>query len=316
MPKADISVHPHQFARTMPTDAITLREDILFSNYKGEEKAGLRKRNLKAVKKLQPALERLLHPGEAVLYIARARSPLTLIEQLTAGWWTYLLASAAVVFTNQRIFFLPVKQDGQWKESVRSAQWGDLVEVKSKGFITRTLTFTFRNGKKEAYLAFRAADAKKIAVIAQALIPAGAGEVSVTQGIVQLCPDCRRALVPGVYSCSGCGLIFKNEKTMVRRSVLLPAGGYFYTGHPMIAILPALVETVFIIEVLAFLFVGATDPNSRGSLAGALIVLLFFWGLETAVTILHCRRYIREYIPEKRSATATNKTLAARQAGM
>ena len=311
MAKADISVHQQQLARVMSTGSISIREDVLFSNHKGEERSGIRKRNSKALEKLRPALERLLQPGEVVLYIARGRTPLSLLEQLTSGWWTYMLASAALVFTNQRILFFPVKTDGSWKESVRSALWGDVADLKAGGFVTRNITFTFRNGQKETYLGFRPADAKKIALIAQALIPVSAGEMSVTHGAVQLCPDCRKPLTPGVYSCSSCGLVFKNEKSMILRSIFLPAGGYFYTGHPMIALLPALVEIIFLIDVLGLILVGNRDPQSAGNLPGLLILLFVFWGLETAITILHCRRYIREYIPLKRARTETNRTLAA-----
>ena len=44
----------------------------------------------------------------------------------------------------------------------------------------------------------------------------------------------------------------------------------------------------------------------------ALLVLAVFWGIETAITILHCRRYIREFIPEKRDPS---RALAAKMAG-
>jgi hypothetical protein len=102
----DISIHQQQLARVMPFGNFSVREDVLFSNHKGDERSGIRKRNSKALERLRPALERVLQPGEAVLYIARGRTPLSVLEQLTAGWWTHMLAAAAVVFTNQRILFL------------------------------------------------------------------------------------------------------------------------------------------------------------------------------------------------------------------
>lgn len=310
MAKADTTIHQQQLARVMPSGNTSVREDVLFSNHKGEERSGIRKRNTKALEKLRPALEQLLQPGEAVLYIARGRTPLTVLEQLTSGWWTYMLASAALVFTNQRILFFPVKTDGSWKESVRTALWGDVADVKYNGFVTRNIALTYRNGQKETYLGFRAGDAKKIALIAHALIPISAGEMSVTHGAVQLCPDCRKPLTAGVYSCTSCGLVFKNEKSMILRSIFLPAGGYFYTGHPMIALLPALVEIIFLIDVLGLILVGNHDPQAPGNLAGGILVLFVFWALETAITILHCRRYIREYIPLRRAAASTSKALA------
>ena len=311
MANADIAIHQQQFARTVPLDGISIREDVAFSNHKGVEKASLHKRNLAALEKLRPALARFLQPDEVVLYIARGRTPLTILEQLTAGWWTYFLAAAAVVITNQRILFFPINNDGTWKESVRTVLWGDVASITAGGLITRNLTFTFRNGEKQTYMAFRLGDAKKVTLIAQTLIPVSTGEMSPTHGMVQLCPDCRNALTPGVYACRSCGLIFKDEKSMLVRSILIPAGGYFYTGHPMIAFLPALVEVIVVLNVLGLILIRSRDPNAAENLAGALIVLFVYWVLETAVTILHCRRYIREYIPLKRTRVPADQTLAA-----
>jgi hypothetical protein len=43
-----------------------------------------------------------------------------------------------------------------------------------------------------------------------------------------------------------------------------------------------------------------------------LVLLGLFWAIETAVTILHCRRYIREYIPEKRDPARRHQNLASK----
>ena len=87
---------------------------------------------------------------------------------------------------------------------------------------------------------------------------------------------------------------------MVTRSILLPGGGYFYTGHPLIAVLPAVVEGLLVLEILVLLFAGLASPKAMPKILSGLLLLGLFWALETAVTILHCRRYVREYIPEKR----------------
>ncbi len=284
----------------MMMDGISIRSDVLSTNDKGEEKDSLQKRTRKILQKLCPALQRILLPEEAVLYVMRARSPLSVIEQLTAAWWTAALAACTIVVTNKRILFFPVKRSGGWRESVRAVHWGDLEEIKTKGVIVRNVSFKFKNGAKSTYTNFRRADAKKLTAIASALIPAASGEVTSAQGLIQLCPDCCDVLTGGQYSCPRCGLIFKNEKTMVLRSIFLPGGGYFYTGHPLIAILPAVVEAFLVIEILLVLFAGMASPKAVPDLVAGLLVLGIFWALETGVTILHCRRYVRDFIPEKR----------------
>ena len=300
MPAADLQIHDKQVVRTATIDGLSVRSDILFTNDKGEEQRQIQKRSERALQKLLPALRQVLLPTETVLYIAQARSPLTTLEQLTAAWWTALLAASAIVITNKRILFFPVKRDGSWRESVRAVQWGDLEEVKPKGLLVRNITFQSKNGIKTTYTNFRRADAKKIAAIATALLPAASGESTATHGGVQLCPDCCHVLTPGQYSCSGCGLTFKNEKSMVIRSIVLPGGGYFYTGHPVVAMLPAVVEAILALEIVVLLFAGLASPQAMPNILSTLLLLGLFWAFETAVTILHCRRYIREYIPEKR----------------
>ena len=314
MPAADIRIHDNQVARTVIADGITIRSDVLSTNDQGEEKESVAKRSRKALQKLYPPLQLLLRPEEAVLYAMPARSPLSVVEQLTAALWTALLAACVIVVTNKRILFFPVKRDGSWRESVRSVNWGDVDEIRANGSLVRNVSFKFKNGIKVTYTNFRRADARKLAAIAAVLIPSVSGAQTSTHGPVQLCPDCCEALTVGQYSCTNCGLNFKNEKSMILRSIFLPAGGYFYTGHPLIAIIPAIVEAFFLFEIFAILLTGLASLKAGPGLVNALLILGIFWALETGITILHCRRYIREFIPEKRDpARAPQKAAAGRR---
>jgi hypothetical protein len=316
VPAADVQIHDNQVARTAKIDGISVRSDVLFTNDKGENKRQIQTRSETALQKLVPALQRVLLPAETVLYIARTRSPLSVVEQLTAAWWTAILAACTIVITNKRLLFFPIKRDGSWRESARALQWGDIEEVKPKGLLVRNVTFKSKNGTKTTYTNFRRDDAKKIAAIATALLPAASGELTSDHGFVQLCPDCRNVLTQGQYFCSGCGLTFKNEKTMVSRSILLPGGGYFYTGHSLVAIIPAVVEGLLVLEILVLLLAGLASPKAMPNILSGLVLLGLFWAIETAVTILHCRRYVREYIPQKRDlARAQQEDFTAKIAG-
>lgn len=311
MPAADFRVHNNQPAQIITANGISIRKDVLFANDKGEEQERIQKSSEKRLQKLQPALQRMLPPDEAVLHITPAQSPLTILEQLTAAWWTRMLAACALVLTNKRILFFPVKRNGSWKESVRAVAWGDLEEVKAKGLLVKNVTLKFKSGAKTTYTNFRRADANKIAAIALALIPAASGEQTSNPRPLQLCPDCRNVLTEGQYSCSACGLLFKNEKSMVMRSIFLPGGGYFYTGHPLIGILPAIVEGIFILDVLVLLLASLATRNTPSRVLPSLLILALIWAFETAVTILHCRRYVREFIPEKRDPARASRYSAA-----
>ncbi len=144
------------------------------------------------------------------------------------------------------------------------------------GLVAKIVTFKTRDGAKTTFANCRWGDGKKIAAIAAALLPAAVCEQTSAQSIVQLCPDCRGLLTAGNYQCPGCGLIFKNEKTMTLRSILLPGGGYFYTGHPVVAIFPAVVEAIFLLDVLAILFFGFSAPKVGPELMSTLAILAVF----------------------------------------
>jgi len=64
---------------------------------------------------------------------------------------------------------------------------------------------------------------------------------------------------------------------MVTRSILLPGGGYFYTGHPLIAVLPAVVEGLLVLEILVLLFAGLASPKAMPKILSGLLLLGLFW---------------------------------------
>ena len=55
-----------------------------------------------------------------------------------------------------------------------------------------------------------------------------------------------------------------------------------------------------VLEALSYLAIGVKSPQAMHRAVSVLILLGLVWAVETAVTILHCRRYIRDFIPEKR----------------
>jgi hypothetical protein len=80
--------------------------------------------------------------------------------------------------------------------------------------------------------------------------------------------------------------------------------------------IPAVVERLLVLEILVFLFAGLASPSAMPKILSGLVLLGLFWAIETAVTILHCRRYVREYIPQNRDLARTRQdNLAAKIVG-
>jgi hypothetical protein len=305
MANQDISVHANQVPRPASLNGLRVREDIAYTNYRGEEHGRTLKRVNKILDKLGPVLQRILAADETVLYAARMQAPVSLVEQLTMGWYLYRVSAATMIFTNRRIIQLLVDSGGKWRGNLRAVAWGDVAEARVKGWLSPVLWLKYRNGKKEKYWRLKHADAKKIKVLAATLLPAGSGESTAAQGMVALCPDCLAALTEKVYVCGGCGLAFKDERTLVKRSLLIPGGGYFYTGHIFLAITDLFAEVFLMFEVivcaLAAYGTWGKVPAKPGAATatGFLLSTLIFLALlafEKLVTIHHGRRFVREFI--------------------
>ena len=309
-------IHPNQAPRTSSIGGVSVREDVLFTNAKGDEKPALRKEAEASLEKLKNVLPRLLEPGETVLCIFAAVAPLTAFEELTLGWYAVSLKGVMLVLTDRRLLRFRRKtkgmRDWQWTRGVQAARWGDIAEARVKGWLVRLLHVRYRSGKKEKYRIVGMAAGKKLKALMSVLFPQGTGTAGAPTGqdLVSLCPECLRPLTPQVYQCAGCGLTFKNEKTLLWRNFLIPGGGYFYTGWTALGILQVLPDVGFIVVVVSLTLIALhvttpspPDPGQNAMTAfdaGVTAVVVFaLLLLENLVSWMHTRRLVREFIPER-----------------
>jgi len=306
VPSNQIAVYPAQSSRLTAPFGVAVREDVAFTNHKGEEKSGVRKNAEKLLEKLQEPLRKFLEPDEAVFCIVRAQVMPSGVEQFFLGWHAMFLMPGALVLTNRRLIHVLVDRNGGWKRILRCARWGDIAEAKAKGLLGARLTLKYRDGKKETFSQITGGDAKRIQLLLEAFLPAAAGETSPAQSITSLCPDCKALLNGGVYECPQCHRAFKDENTAVKRTWLIPGGGFFYTGHPFLGILHGIVEGILLIVVLYWLLIGlgvvAPDSGSEGAgdKASALIVLAVFAGvfaIHKWVQASVARKQVRNFLP-------------------
>lgn len=310
MPAPDISVHPNQLPRLGSHAGVNLREDCVFTNDKGEEKKRIRKRATYALEELQGPLGKLLARDEVVLYVARGLAPAGALEQFTLGWYVYDVKLCTLVFTNRRLLQFSVKRrffggdtGWNWKRGLRGVYWGDVAEGKVKGWLSKSLPLKYRSGKKETFWRLRSQDGRKIKLLLDALLPKTAAESTAAQGIVSLCPDCVAALTPGVYRCPQCGLTFKDEKTAIWRTILIPGGGDFYTGDRSLGAAHAFAEGLFLVVLASLLLeifgVVKPSPGEAPATWGAVVGVLIALGIVKLLTAYHSLHAIRTYLPTK-----------------
>ncbi len=318
MPKNDFSVHPDVTPRIMTWEGIAVREDVLCANKKGVEKAGIRKATQDVVRRLRAPLQAVLEPGEAVLCVARGQAPLNALQQLSLGWWAQLLTATTLVITNQRVLQFGTTRNGNWARTMRAVRWSDIEQAPIKGWLTSTFELKCRNGKNEKFWGMRRSDTGILRVVVSALQARLAGEAPTPGGMVSLCPECRNALQPRVYQCASCGLVFKNESTLIKLGILVPGGAYFYTGHPLLGAVTALGELYLLLLIVAVIFTGIMQPTAIEDPSGFWVAAAFFifaYALETAITIGHNLRLVRDFLPTGKRAPALGAAAAAMSSG-
>ncbi|MBI1749121.1 MAG: hypothetical protein HY234_02470 [Acidobacteria bacterium] len=303
-------VHSNQMPRVMSVSGPRFREDTIYSNHNGEVKDAFRKRADYALEHLREPLTKALQKDEVVLYVARALAPAATAEQLTLGHYIYDVKLGYLVLTNQRLLHFLAKRKlfggdtgWTWRKSVREARWGDVAEAKVKGWLSRSLVMKYRDGRKETYWSLSRRDAKKIKVLLEAVLSKCVNEVTAAQGSAALCPGCLAALTPGVYRCGACGLEFKDEKTAIRRTILMPGGGYFYAGLRSLGFVDLFFEGMFMLVGLLFVLeifgVMAPDPGQEPANWVAVVFVLLFIGVKKLISGYNSTRFVRNFLPAR-----------------
>ncbi|HEY0591106.1 MAG TPA: hypothetical protein VGF40_05030 [Thermoanaerobaculia bacterium] len=245
--------------------------------------------------KLQPLLGRVMEPGERVLTAARACAPYGVLEFLTTGWIIVVVKRCVLVFTDRRILHVPTTRGYASRESVAEIRYGDIATMSFSLF--GGVKLVYRDGRKET---FSGIPRKELKVIRERISPlAGAGTMTPLAGRHHICPRCRVALQADRWECPGCGLEFKSRARAHRLSLLAPGGGYFYTRHPILGFVDAIVETyllVFLLMAFALAFGGDTPEDTAAGWA-MLVFAGIFLAIEKVITIYHADHYVREFLP-------------------
>jgi hypothetical protein len=289
-----------------PTDrpifGLPVDTTILFANHKGVYKPGLEKSKTKLLQRLT-FLGRFLDADEKIAFVTFGCSPYTTLEQLTIGAvWVTLIKRALFVFTNKRLLHIPTNWKFDYRGSISQILYQDCrLQVKGSGLIAE-----YHNGKKERFSCLPSQDR---AIIKRFNFVTGESDRrSENPQRNHLCPNCAEVLPSGTICCPTCGLEFKSKAKAMKRSVLIPGGGYFYTGHPFLGIGDAVTESYLLLLAVVTLAAGLLgDPEAMSVFPVFLGALV----LEKLITIHHAHSFLAEFIPERRQAPAGGQNAPA-----
>ena len=305
MADPNLPIHSTRLPQITPGSALSVREDVAFSDAQGHERPRVRKATDQTFSRLQEILPRVLQSREVVLYALAAQAPISPLAQLFLGWQAYGFTRTILVLTNLRLLRFRIRSKGWnrwvWDQGLQSVALGDISEARVKGFfLSPQLSLHYRDGRKERYWRLRMRDARKLKTILPPLLQNSTGAVSPTGGMIPLCPKCLATLSPNTYRCSQCGQVFKDEKTL-RRFLLIPGGEYFYVGQNHIGALHGLAQTMWLLAVLAVVAGLMLGPHRANLWAAAIPTggVFAFFALHKLAGFFPCRQLVREFIPLK-----------------
>jgi hypothetical protein len=304
MANNDLPVYPTVPARRVDREGFSIREDVLYSDAKGRERKKIRKLAGAALDSLGDVLRRVLEPGETIFYTAAAQAvPGPLTQFFGGGWHTYSLPRTAFFITDRRIIALRLRKritGWNWNRGIQTARWGDVAGVKATGGLSRRLTLTFRNGETRRYWRFAWGDAKKLALLIEALRAHASGETSSAGGLVSLCPNCLAALASRQYRCAVCGVEFKDEKTLWQRGLMIPGGASLYVGASGLGMFRGVFEgliTLGIIYSLVRLLGASGNPALQGRIMTGIVFECFILFLDKLLAYYLALPQVRDFIP-------------------
>jgi len=267
---------------------LPVKNSFMFTNAAGIEKKGIKKRQLNLLKKLE-FLPRFLKGDEEVYLVTTACSPISIMEQLTTGAIVFYIKRSLLVFTNKRIIHIPTTVGYNFRHSIAQIQYNDIKDIK---LAWGALKIQYANKKKERFLQIGRKERAKIKQFIRKLKLDR--EASKHQQRYHICPSCMRSLKKNEYRCAACGLEFKSSSRAQLLSLVIPGGGYFYTGHWFLGVMDFIVEAS-LIYFAANAFLNPDVVNVIGTNDGMLYLAIL--AIEKIMTIYHANHYVKEYIP-------------------
>lgn len=268
---------------------IPIDPDVAFTDHRGQRKPRIEQRQRKLLNKIG-FLHPYLEEDESVVLVTTACSPFSVLEQFLGGWIVLLLKRSLLVLTNKRLFHVPTTPDYKFRRSLAMVDYAWCQDIQVRG---SALQLTYHSGKHERFVALDRRESKKLkSMFRNTPLPHPTAD---TRERTFLCPNCASKLTPEVQPCAACGQSFRDKRTALKLSILVPGGGYFYTGHPILGILDGLVETYLTLYgcfMALGVLMGAWDAIVPfGIFVGILVI-------EKLVTIYQANNFLNEFLPK------------------
>ena len=230
---------------------------------------------------LSPLLARILGEQERVLFVGRGIIQYLVEILLGNGWLTYYYNIHALVFTDQRILLINIKNNGQPKHMLHQIRYGAIQSWKGPSLIGGGVVIKFNAGKKLTLVHIPRRDGRLMKMVVERMqgMPTIGSLTNATESFQHLCPSCFTEISKDVDACPGCRTAFKTPRKAALRSLLLPGWGDIYLTHRVLGALELLGSVT-----LVSLFLIALLWGDLRQAVPFLIFILFYHTLDAALT--------------------------------
>jgi hypothetical protein len=251
--------------------------------FAGEQRF-LSERKLEARERLwhvvSPLLSRVLDDDETVLHVAPVVHNPRFLEVFGFGMWYVLFFRAALVVTDRRVVEIMLRTRASADTCVRSYSWGQVRQLKM-GF--GGLVLKPAKGRTQRWRIQERGDRRLLKLLLPKIVEQVLPRDIHTPRPVPLwhCPGCGASFLEHPVMCTQCATRFKSRGLAAALALAFPGAGLLYAGHPVLAVLDFLGESMIFV-VVAALFLLAGGP---AEVVGALVfgaVAFGFTKLESA----------------------------------
>ena len=244
------------------------------------------------LKRLDPALIRLLRPGERVHYVTTG-ALLTVAEHFFTEWAAYYLELSIIVFTTQRLLFFGIDVRQRLRPLASQLPHAAVAGVRSTwdGYCQLRL----HNGQRLNFAYVPRLDRKVLRERAAEIVAAPPpGPTPAPAGMEQLCPHCLALVPDAARVCPECGAAYRSPRVAATLSGLLPGAGHSYLGQRGFAGFAmggaALLWLGLVIVPWLRPLVTHAPPARLGYWLLAAGVLVAVHALDAALTLHHARK--------------------------
>lgn len=254
------------------------RWETLFARLEGWGVKGYIQRKQKLITNSASVLQRMLKPGEEVLYVGKGVYASFLEQYFMGALMANLVNQTVFVLTNLRLIMLHSDTKGVPGHTYWNIYYSQIKTFKASW--TGSVNLVLNDGTSLKFSGFEKLDRSQMPAVFEKAVAdyraLGFNPV-VSQSRENVCSHCFEIVPKSQYQCGRCQSQYWTPAEIALRSLIFPSWGDFIMGHTAAAVLE-IVGYLITWGILLIMFVGAITEGGE-AIIGAMIAAVFLLGM-------------------------------------